>query len=84
MEGFSQNTYGYILEECVHQENFFPTSIEESYGIFCPFAFQGEVLKKSKNDDVQMIQNEYQFYSKLALKRVHKYLNVEGFSLICI
>jgi hypothetical protein len=44
MEGFSQNAYGYILEECVHPEIFPPTNIEGSYGAFYPSTFQGEIF----------------------------------------
>jgi hypothetical protein len=39
MEDFSQNAYGYTLEECVGLENIFLASVEGSYGAFHPFAF---------------------------------------------
>jgi len=54
MEDFSQNAYGYTLEECVGLENIFLASVEGSYGGFHPFAFEGG-QKNSKNVDVQMI-----------------------------
>jgi hypothetical protein len=43
------------LEKCVGLGNLFLANTKRSYGVFRPFAFQGENLKFSEKVDVQMI-----------------------------
>jgi hypothetical protein len=46
------------LEKCVGLGNLFLANTKKSYGVFRPFAFQGEIFKISENVDVQMIRRK--------------------------